>query len=375
MNSEHEIKMWTPHTVVLFLFVIIGAAVAGYRMVHGLGASTNMGNIYPWGFWLGFDVLGGVAMAGGGFIIAAAIYLFNWKKYKPIGRPAILTAFLGYLMAIIALFFDIGHPIRLWHPAIMWQIHSVMWVVAIHVILYTTTLGIESSPMFFERFKMSGALSAVQKIMIGAVIFGVMLSTLHQSSLGAVFLITPSRMSPLWFNSMLPYLFLLSCIPMGLAMVSTESLLSAKAFKHDIDREIYYGLARGTLISLLIYLACKLFFLFRDAGIGAIFDGSMEANMYLIEMIIGVILPILMLASKQSRTNLRNIFAVNFLVIIGVLVNRMNVCIFSMQDYTTSRGASYFPSAMELLLTLGIVALGIFLFKMAAKYLPLFAKA
>ena len=375
MNSEHEIKMWTPHTVVLFLFVIIGAAVAGYRMVHGLGASTNMGNIYPWGFWLGFDVLGGVAMAGGGFIIAAAIYLFNWKKYKPIGRPAILTAFLGYLMAIIALFFDIGHPIRLWHPAIMWQIHSVMWVVAIHVILYTTTLGIESSPMFFERFKMSGALSAVQKIMIGAVIFGVMLSTLHQSSLGAVFLITPSRMSPLWFNTMLPYLFLLSCIPMGLAMVSTESLLSAKAFKHDIDREIYYGLARGTLISLLIYLACKLFFLFRDAGIGAIFDGSMEANMYLIEMIIGVILPILMLASKQSRTNLRNIFAVNFLVIIGVLVNRMNVCIFSMQDYTTSRGASYFPSAMELLLTLGIVALGIFLFKMAAKYLPLFAKA
>jgi len=375
MNSEHEIKMWTPHTVVLFLFVIIGAAVAGYRLVHGLGASTNMGNFYPWGFWLGFDVLGGVAMAGGGFIIAAAIYLFNWKKYKPIGRPAILTAFLGYLMAIIALFFDIGHPIRLWHPAIMWQIHSVMWVVAIHVILYTTTLGIESSPMFFERFKMSGALSAVQKIMIGAVIFGVMLSTLHQSSLGAVFLIAPSKMSPLWFNTMLPYLFLLSCIPMGLAMVSTESLLSAKAFKHDIDREIYYGLARGTLISLLIYLAFKLFFLFRDAGIGAIFDGSMEANMYLIEMVIGVILPILMLASKQNRTNLRNIFAVNFLVIVGVLVNRMNVCIFSMQDYTTSRGASYFPSAMELLLTLGIVALGVFLFKMAAKYLPLFAKA
>lgn len=374
MSSEHEIKMWTPHTFVLILFIIIGIAVALYRMVKGLGASTNMTDMYAWGFWLGFDVLGGVAMAAGGFIIAAAVYLFNWKKYKPIGRPAIMTAFLGYLMAIIAIFLDIGHPFRLWHPSIMWQVHSVMWIVAIHVILYTTTLAIESSPMFFERLGMKNALNIVQKIMVVAVIFGVMLSTLHQSSLGAVFLITPSRMSPLWFNTMLPYLFLLSAIPMGLAMVSTETMLSAKAFKHKIDHEIYFGLARGTLISLVIYLLLKLFFLFRDAGIGAIVDGSMAANMYIIEMALGVIIPILILASRQNRTNLKTIFSVNILVIVGVLVNRLNVCIFSMQDYTTSKGASYFPSAMELLLTLGIVSLGVFLFKMAAKHLPLFAK-
>ena len=227
MSSQSEIRMWTPNTAVLFMFIIIGTALAAYRMAKGLGASTNMSDMYPWGFWLGFDVLGGVAMAGGGFIIAAAIYLFNWKKYKPIGRPAIMTAFLGYLMAIIALFLDIGHPFRLWHPAIMWQVHSIMWIVAIHVILYTTTLAIESSPMFFERFGMKTALSGVKKIMIGAVVFGCMLSTLHQSSLGAVFLISPAKMSPLWFNSMLPYLFLISCVPMGLAMVSTESMISA----------------------------------------------------------------------------------------------------------------------------------------------------
>ena len=301
MSSHHEIKMWTPNTVVLFLFIIIGTAVAIYRMAKGLGASTNMNDIYPWGFWLGFDVLGGVALAAGGFIIATAVYLFNWKKYKPIGRPAILTAFLGYLMAIVALFLDIGHPFRLWHPSIMWQVHSVMWIVAIHVILYTTTLAIESSPMFFERFGMKNALNSVQKIMVGVVVFGVMLSTLHQSSLGAVFLIAPAKMSPLWFNSMLPYLFLISCIAMGMAMVSIESMLSAKAFKHDIDEEIYFGLARGTLNTLVIYLILKLFFLFRDAGIGAIFDGSLEANMYIIEMAVGVIIPILILASKHVQ--------------------------------------------------------------------------
>jgi len=374
MSSEHEIKMWTPNTVVLFLFIIVGTAVAIYRMAKGLGAATNMNDMYPWGLWLGFDVLGGVAMAAGGFIIAAAVYLFNWKKYKPIGRPAILTAFLGYLMAIVALFLDIGHPFRLWHPSVMWQVHSIMWVVAIHVILYTTALALESSPMFFEKFGMKNALNSVNKIMIGVVVFGVMLSTLHQSSLGAVFLIAPAKMSPLWFNTMLPYLFLVSCIAMGMAMVSLESMLSAKAFKHEIDKEIYFGLARGTLITLVIYLILKLFFLFRDAGISAIVNGSLEANMYLVEMAIGVVFPLLILASKQNRRNLKSIFSVNILVIVGVLVNRINVCLFSMQSYTTSKGAAYFPTLMEFLLTLGVISLGVFLFKMAAKHLPLFAK-
>jgi Ni/Fe-hydrogenase subunit HybB-like protein len=343
-------------------------------MSKGLGAVTNMNDMYPWGFWLGFDLLGGVAMAAGGFIIATAIYLFNWKKYKPIGRPAILTAFLGYLMAVIAIFLDIGHPFRLWHPSIMWQVHSVMWIVAIHVILYTTTLALEASPMFFEKVGMKNALNTINRIMIGAVIFGVMLSTLHQSSLGAVFLIAPSKMSPLWFSTFLPYLFLVSCIAMGMAMVSTETMLSAKAFNHKIDKEIYFGLARGMLNTLVIYFILKIFFLFKDAGIALAFDGSMEANMFLLEMALGVVIPILLLANKSIRTNTRGIFAVNILVILGVLVNRLNVCIFSQQEFTTARGASYFPSLMEFLISVGIVALGVFLFKMAAKHLPLFAK-
>jgi len=375
MSSDHEIKMWTPNTVGLVLFILIGTAVALYRMAKGLGAVTNMNDTFAWGLWLGFDLLGGVAMAAGGFIIAAAIYLFNWKKYKPIGRPAILTAFLGYLMAVVAIFFDIGHPFRLWHPSIMWQVHSVMWIVAIHVILYTTTLGIESSPMLFEKLKMDKALRAVNGIMIGAVVFGVMLSTLHQASLGAVFLITPARMSPLWFNNFLPYMFLTSAIVMGLAMVSTEAMLSARAFNHKVDDEIFFGLGRGILITLIIYLVFHLYFLVTRAGIGAAFDGSLAANMYLLEIFLGIILPIGLLASRNIRTNLTGLFSVNILVIVGVLVNRMNVCIFSMQEYSTARGASYFPSLMEFLLSLGIVSLGIFLFKMAAKHLPLFAKA
>ncbi|QQG64527.1 NrfD/PsrC family molybdoenzyme membrane anchor subunit [Desulfobulbus oligotrophicus] len=373
MESNPHIKTWTPATIVMVVLIILGSAVAVYRMLYGLGAATNLNDGYPWGFWLGLDVLGGVAMAAGGFIIACAVYLFNWKKYRPIVRPAILTAFLGYLMAVIALFFDIGHPFRLAHPAVMWQYHSVMWVVAMHVIFYTTTLGLEFSPMLFERLGWNRALKAVNKIMIGAVIFGVMLSTLHQSSLGAVFLIAPSKMSPLWWDTKLPFHFLVSAVAMGLSMVSFETMLSYKFLKHKVDKEVFYGLARGSLIVLSFYLLLKVYQLFAVASPGMAFDGSVEGNMYLLEMLIGVIIPIAVLCVKKYRTNLGIVFSVNMLVIAGVLLNRLNVCLFSMEQYNTWRGVTYGPSWMEFLLSLGIISLGVFLYKMSAKHLPLFS--
>jgi len=374
MNARtRPIPLWTPHTTVLFLLTMTGLGFMAYRLTAGLGASTGLNDTYPWGFWLGFDVLGGVAMAAGGFIIACAVYLFNWKKYKPIGRPAILTAFLGYLMAVVALFLDIGQPLRLWHPMIMWQIHSIMWVVAIHVMLYTTTLAIESSPMLLEKLGWRTALAAVKKIMVGAVVFGVMLSTLHQSSLGAVFLIAGPKMSPLWYTQFLPYMFLVSALAMGMAMVSLETMLSAAAFGHRVDNDIFTGLATGIRNTLALYLALKVFFLFKNAGAGAAFDGSVEGNMYLAEMLIGVILPLALAGCDPRRHGRGRLMLINILVIGGVLLNRLNVCLFSMEQYSVERGASYLPTFPELMVTLGIVALGTLLFKLAAKYLPLFS--
>nr|MDA8079392.1 hypothetical protein [Nitrospiraceae bacterium] len=150
MNSQHKIKMWTPFTVLLVLVMLAGGGVLAIRLMKGLGAATNLSDRFPWGLWIGMDVLGGVAMAAGGFLIAGAVYILNMKKYKVIVRPAILNAFFGYVLAATAIAFDIGVPWRIWHPVVMWQIHSIMWVVAIHVVLYTSTLATESSPMFFE---------------------------------------------------------------------------------------------------------------------------------------------------------------------------------------------------------------------------------
>jgi len=373
MESNPNIKTWTPATIVMVLLIIAGTAIAVYRMVMGLGAATNLNDGYPWGFWLGMDVLGGVAMAAGGFIIACAVYLFNWKKYHVIVRPAILTAFLGYLMAVVALFLDIGHPWRLPHPAFMWQYHSVMWVVAMHVIFYTTTLALEFSPMLFERLGWEKPLRFVNRIMIGAVIFGVMLSTLHQSSLGAVFLIAPSKMSPLWWDTKLPFHFLVSAVAMGLSMVSLETRLSGKYLHHKVDNEVFYGLARGSLIVLSFYFLLKMYQLFVVANPSMAFDGSVEGNMYLLEILLGVVVPIGILSVKKLRTNVKMLTSVNIIVIVGVLLNRMNVCLFSMENYNAWRGFSYSPSWQEYVLSLGVVSLGVFLYKMSAKHLPLFS--
>jgi Ni/Fe-hydrogenase subunit HybB-like protein len=372
MKTNREIEMWTPSTKVFVALIALGGLVLVYRLFAGLGASTNLNDRFPWGLWIGVDVLGGVAMAAGGFIIAGAVYILNWKKYKPIVRPAILTAFFGYLLAATALFFDIGMSFRIWHPVVMWQIHSVMWVVAIHVVLYTTTLATESSPMLFEKLKMQGAVRFVEKIIVPVVLFGVLLSVLHQSSLGAVYLIMPAKLSPLWYSNQIPTLFLISAIMMGLSMVSLETIISFKAFGHKPNMEILSGLARGCLITTVIYLALKSYFLATGPGIGAAFDGSMEANMYLLEMAVGVIAPIVLLSMKGMRGNLNRIFAVNIVVISGILLNRLNVSLFGLYRHQGATGFGYFPSWMEFVVTAAFISIAVVGFKVAAKYLRLF---
>lgn len=373
--TRKEIKFLTPTTVVLLLLLAIGGVAGIYRLLHGLGAATNLSDLWPWGLWISLDVLGGVAMAAGGFIIAGTVYILNWKKYKPIVRPAILNAFFGYIVAAASIFFDIGQSFRVWHPIVMWQVNSVMFVVAIHVVLYSTTLALESSPMVFEKLGMDGAYRFINKIMVPIVIFGVLLSTLHQSSLGAVFLILPTKLSPLWHNTLLPYHFLVSAVMMGLSMVSFEAILSQRAFGHKADLGILSGLARGSQIAIGLYLLMKLWSLLAGPGVGAAFAGDFAANMYLLEMVLGVLLPLALFSRAGVRSSLRSIFAANILVIVGLLLNRLNVGLFGIAGYASRLGADYFPSFGEFALTGAMVAFAVLGFKVSAMYLNLYPKA
>ncbi|BCS52168.1 NrfD/PsrC family molybdoenzyme membrane anchor subunit [Geobacter sp. SVR] len=372
-HSAHlGIRMNTPFTLLLVLLMAGAAVAAVYRLIFGIGAASNLNDLWPWGLWIAFDVLGGVAMAAGGFLIAAAVYILNWKKYKCIARASILNAFFGYLLAAISICLDIGRSFVIWHPMVMWQVNSIMFIVAIHVVLYTSTLATESSPMVFEKLGWKRALERVNRCMVGIVLFGVLLSLLHQSSLGAVYLIAPGKLSALWYSKYLPYMFLISAVMMGISMVSFETILTGKVFNHTVPSEVITGLARGVMISGTLYLAMKIGHLVTGPGIGAVLNGSFLGNLWLLEMAVGVVLPLALLSLRSVRHDPQRIFAVNIMVILGVLLNRLNVGIFGVSEFATRSGGDYMPSIMEFMLTAGMVAFAILGFKVCAKYLNLF---
>src|SRR6516165_2264638 len=191
----------------IFLLIMAAGIYCTFgRSFRGLGASTNLSDQFPWGLWIGFDVMCGVMMAAGGFTLTAAVYIFHLEEFRPIVRPSILTAFLGYLLVIVALLFDLGRGYNIWHPLVMWNPHSVMFEVGWCVTLYTTVLALEFAGVALERFQLNKLLRVQKILLVPLVIAGVMLSTLHQSSLGSLYLIVPNKLHPFWYTPILPVL-------------------------------------------------------------------------------------------------------------------------------------------------------------------------
>jgi Ni/Fe-hydrogenase subunit HybB-like protein len=349
----------------------IGAFAAIYRFANGLGASTDLQDNFPWGLWVAFDVLSGVALAAGGFTVTAGVYIFNMKKYKPIARPAVLTAFIGYLMVIVGLVIDIGKPLSFWHPLVMWNPHSVMFEVVWCITLYTTVLALEFSSAFFEKWQWKGALKIMKMLLFPLVIAGIILSYLHQSSLGAFYLIVPAKLNPIWYSPIIPQLFYLSAIALGLAMVTFESVVSARVFNREPEKDIISGLGRGTSIALLVYLVVKIGDLIVRGAMPMVFQGSAASNAFIIEILGGVVLPIVLLSMKSIRESVNGTLTAVSIVIAGVVYDRFNVTFFTQ----TSSGASYFPTWKEFAITVGLISLAIFLYRLAAFYLPVFHPA
>ncbi|MEW6026565.1 MAG: NrfD/PsrC family molybdoenzyme membrane anchor subunit [Planctomycetota bacterium] len=368
-SNEKSIPLVTPGTIILWLLILLGAALAIFRFTQGLGASTNLSDKFPWGLWIGVDVLSGVALAAGGFTIAAAVYIFNLKKYHPIVRPAILTAFLGYTMVIVALLFDLGKPWNIWHPMIMWQHHSVMFEVGWCVMLYSTVLALEFSPAVLEKFKMHGLLKIIKAVTIPLVIAGIILSTLHQSSLGSLFLIVPDKLHAIWYTPLLPVMFFVSAVMVGLAMVTFEAFLSSKAFNRTLELDLLSGLAKAEIFVLFIYFALKMVDMGVRGSLPLAFQGTLEGNMFLLEIGLGVVLPFLLLCVPAVRTSRGGLFASSLMVIAGLIINRMNMSVIGMLQ---GSNASYFPSWMEFAVTAAVIAGGLIAFRIAVKYFNVF---
>ncbi|MFB3921462.1 MAG: NrfD/PsrC family molybdoenzyme membrane anchor subunit [Terriglobia bacterium] len=354
--------------------VLVVILAAGFystllRFAKGLGAATNLSDKFPWGIWIGFDVLCGVGLAAGGFTLAAAVYIFHLERFHPIVRPAILTAFLGYGLVAVALLFDLGRPYRIWHPLVMWNPRSVMFEVAWCVMLYLTVLALEFSPVVFERFRLAKPLKIIRAITIPLVIAGVLLSTLHQSSLGSLYLIVPSKLHPLWYSAWLPVFFYVSAIGVGLAMVIFESNLSARAFGREIEMPLLEQLGKALVVVLAFYGLLR----FQDlAGRGALRllrEPSTESVLFGLEVFLGLLLPLVMLIWRRVRESREGLFAAAILVIAGFLLNRLNVSITGME---ASSGTHYFPRWTEVSITLSLVGAGFLIFALAVRYFDVF---
>ena len=338
------------------------------RFTQGLGKSTNLSDQFPWGIWVSFDVLCGVMLAAGGFTLTAAVHIFNIKRLRPIVRPTILTAFLGYVLVCVALMFDLGRPYRIWHPLIMRNPHSVMFEVAYCVMLYTTVLSLEFSPIVLERFKLEKPLKIVHGVLIPLVIGGVILSTLHQSSLGTVYLIMPEKLHPFWYTPLLPVFFFISAIAVGLAMTIFESSLSAKHFGRQLELPILQELGRVLVVVLSVYAILRFEDLLHRGVLGLTLRPAYE--MYLFWLEAGLILgPLALLLRKKIRSTPGGLYVAAVMVVLGFITNRLNVSITGME---TAAGLHYVPKWTEVAVTGAIIAAGFALFGLAVKYLPIF---
>ena len=354
---------------VFFVICALFLSVTVVRFAWGLGATTNLSDQFPWGLWIGLDVLCGVGLAAGAFTLTAIVHLFNLKRFEPIVRPTLLTGFMGYLLVIVGLMFDLGQPWRIWHALVFWNTHSVMFEVAWCVMLYTTVLALEFSPVVFERMRLDGPRKFIHAISTPLVIIGVLLSTLHQSSLGSLYLIVPSKLHPLWYTPMLPFLFYISAIGAGIGMVILESFFSGRAFGRKLELDLLEPLARGMVVVLSIYGVLRFVVLRRSGALAGLLDFDYESTMFLLEMGLGVILPVILLSFPKIRRNQTGLVASALLVVLGFVMYRLNVSVTGMER---AAGVRYLPSVMELTVSISLVSIGFAVFALAVRFLPIF---
>jgi Ni/Fe-hydrogenase subunit HybB-like protein len=354
----------------VFLVIMAAGVYCTYlRFFHGLGASTNLSDQFPWGLWIGFDVMCGVMLAAGGFTLTAAVEIFNIKRWHSIMRPTVLTAFMGYLLVCAALMYDLGLPWNIWHPLIMRNPHSVMFEVAYCVMLYTTVLALEFSPIVFERLGWKKALRVVRSLMIIFVILGVILSTLHQSSLGTLYLIMPNKLHPFWYSPLLPVFFFISAIAVGLAMMIFESSLSSKYFGRQLELYILKDMGRVLVVVLSIYGILRFEDLLSRGVLRQVFIPGYEQRFFLLEIFLSVIIPLILLLIPKVRNSAQGLYLAAVLILLGFVTNRLNIATTGVENAV---GGRYTPRWTEVVITAMFVAMGFALFGLAARFLPIF---
>jgi Ni/Fe-hydrogenase subunit HybB-like protein len=364
---------WTPGVIIMTALMAVAGAFIIARFTGGLAAVTNLRQTHPWGLWIGVDVATGVALAAGGFTTAALAHIFGRHHYEAVTRPALLTAMLGYTFVSIGLFVDIGRSWAIWKPLVFWQPNSVLFEVAMCVVIYLHVLYIEFIPVVAERFgekiPLLGALNrALGKVMWVFIIAGVVLSCMHQSGLGSLMLIAPAKVHPLWYTPVLPLLFLLSAVAVGYPMVVFETTLASTSLKLGDEMPVLTPLSRITILLLGIYLALKIGDMAVRGTFAHLLENTTQSRAFVVETFFGGIVPWVMLLIPRVRRSRRWLFSACTLIVGGVALNRINVFLVSYSPPYADQ--SYFPSIGEISVTVGLIAALMLCYRLAVTYLP-----
>ena len=343
------------------LWTILGLALAAgvTRMIFGLGAITNQSDTTPWGLWKGFNVIPGIALAAGGFVVTAIIYVMRKHEYYRYAKIAVLMAFLGYLSAATALVVELGLPWMVWHPVVYWQHHSALFEVAWCVMLYLVVLFLEFIPVPMEETsRFAGVRRFLHKYKLILVVLGIMISTLHQSSLGTLFLITPEKLHPLWYTNLLPVLFFVSAIAVGPLMVILGVLTISAVYEKPLEREKLGKLALFSVGVLAVYALIRFIGLVAEGKLATMFVSSWQTLFFWIETALFVIIPILFLSVKQLRLSKAGLWVATISAVIGIGFNRANIAGIML----VRTGEIYIPTIFEIFISLGIISAAVLVF-------------
>jgi Ni/Fe-hydrogenase subunit HybB-like protein len=372
-------KLLTPFNIISFPIVILGLVLIVIRFAKGLGAITNLSQEVPWGLWIGFDVVTGVAFAGGAYVLTFMVYILNMKKYHSIVRVTILNGFLAYAFYTGALLLDLGRPWNVVNPIIgnNFGASSVLFLVAWHFLLYMMAELLEFSPAIAEWLGAKRAAKILSGMTIGAVIFGITLSSLHQSGLGALYLMAKDKIHPLWYSEFIPILFLVSSVFAGLSMVIFEGSISHKVFSDQISEKdhkshdgIIHGLSKICAGAMFAYLFLQ-FMVFIHGRNWDLLNTPM-GYWFLLEMIGFVMIPMMLFFYSYRSRKIWLIRVAAILTMIGVVLNRLNVTVIG---FRWNAATHYVPSWMEIVVTFAVIFTEIWIFRWVVSRMPVLRKS
>jgi len=350
----------------------VGAYFLAQRFLHGIGAVSHMNDGYAWGIWITYDVLVGTALGCGGFAMALLVYVLNRGEYHPLVRSAVMTSLFGYTLAAVSVFIDIGRYWNMHHVLLprYWNLNSALLEVALCIAIYVAVLWIEFSPSFLEAAKGPGGARGVNRVMFVFIAIGVLLPTMHQSSLGTVMILAGTKLSPLWQTGLLPLFNVLTALAMGYAVVVFESYLAAAAFGRPDETPLLRRVGGVMAGLMLVFLVVRWGDLLLRGALGAAF-GGWPGLMFWVENAL-FLAPVLMLASGSGRGSAKNLCLAAFLLLAGGTVFRFN---YYLVGFDPGFGWRYFPSLPEIAITLGIIAVEILAYLVFVKRLPVLPDA